>query len=150
MSRARTLPAVEVLLAWREQGLTQQQIADRINEASRARDGSEAVLVSRSAVSVALHRADAADGRDRYSAEIPWSPIAREHQKSHLLTILRTWARVNRNDPTLPDAARRRYENFRARLERDGQVINYDAAQGFHLVKRNPNEEGLIRLPPVG
>lgn len=146
MSRERALPPVGVLLRWRSDGLTQQEMAERINRENRARDP-ELPAVTRSAVSVALHRADAADARDRYSAEIPWAPIAKEHQKSHLLTILRTWARVNRDDPTLPENARRRYENFRARLERDQQVIDYDPSAGFTLVVRQPDDDGLIRRP---
>ncbi len=147
MSRKRSLPPIEVMLRWRDEGLTQQQIADRINvqNATDADPGGEAI--SRSAVSVALHRADQADARDRYYAEIPWSPIAREHQKSHFLTILRTWARVNRDDPTLPAAARKRYESFRLRIERAQQVIDYNTATGFHLVERLPSEHGLIREP---
>ena len=147
MSRERVLPPVGVLLQWRTDGLTQQQMADRINRENHEHNR-DLPLVTRSAVSVALHRADAADGRDRYTAEIPWAPIAKEHQKSHLLTILRTWARVNRGDPTLPDSARQRYENFRARLERDQQVIDYNPAEGFTLVNRQAQDDGLIRRPP--
>lgn len=123
-------------------------MADRINLENRAKSGADAALVTRSAVSVALHRADEADARARYSTEIPWSPIARAHQKSHLLTMLRTWARINRDDPTLPEAARHRFESFRTRLQRDGQVVDYDPTSGFHLVDRRPGiDDGLIRRP---
>ena len=148
MSRHRILPDVDVLLSWRAEGLTQQQMADRINEANKREHGSDFAPVTRSAVSVALSRADKADARPRYPEQIPWSPIAPEHQKSHLLTLLRTWARVVNEDPTVPDAARRRYENFRARLERDGEVVDYNETEGFVLVPRREGiDTGLIRRP---
>ena len=81
-------------------------------------------------------------GRDSVVAD------AREHQKDHLLTMLRTWARINRGDPTVPELARRRFENFRDRLEQDGQVVDYGATEGFHLVPRRRGiDHGLIRKP---
>lgn len=148
VSRERTLPDVEVLVAWRAEGLTQQQMADRINESNRRVLADAYVPVTRSAVSVALSRAAKADTRPRYPNKIPWSPIAPEHQKDHLLTMLRTWARIVHEDPTVPDAARHRYERFRDRLLRDGQVVDYSAAEGFHLVDRRPGvDTGLIRDP---
>ena len=148
MSRARVLPPVDQLLRWRNAGMTQQQMADLINDNNRALLGDDFTPVTRSAISVALSRAHKADKRPSYPQEIPWSPIAREHQKDHLLTMLRTWARINRGDPTVPELARRRFENFRDRLERDGQVVDYGATEGFHLVPRRRGiDHGLIRKP---
>ncbi|MBP7973208.1 MAG: hypothetical protein WBB44_10595 [Candidatus Nanopelagicales bacterium] len=148
MSRQRVLPPVEVLVRWRDEGLTQQQIADRVNTTDERIVSGELAQVTRSAVSVALVRADKADQRNRYSAEIPWSPIRPEHQKDHSLTMLRTWARVNSSDATLPQKARDRYERFAARLERDNVVVDYNEQSGFSLVPRRPGvDTGLIRAP---
>lgn len=136
-----------MLVRWRDEGLTQQQIADRVNATDERITSGEVAPVTRSAVSVALVRADKADQRSRYAVEVPWSPIRPEHQKDHLLTMLRTWARVNAGDATLPDAARDRYERFAARLERDHLVVDYDEESGFSLVPRRPGiDAGLIRV----
>ena len=97
--------------------------ADLINDTNRTQLGDDFTPVTRSAVSVALSRAHKADKRPSYPQEIPWSPIARTHQKDHLLTMLRTWARINHGDETVPEPARRRFENFCARLERDGLTL---------------------------
>ncbi|MGV1037268.1 MAG: hypothetical protein ACOYD0_09620 [Candidatus Nanopelagicales bacterium] len=148
MSRQRVLPPVEVLVQWRDEGLTQQQMADRVNTTDERIVRGELAPVTRSAVSVALVRADQADQRNRYAAEIPWSPIRPKHQKDHLLTMLRTWARVNAGDATLPDRARDRYERFAARLEHDDVVVDYNEESGFSLVPRRPGvDAGLIRVP---
>ncbi|MGA9147739.1 MAG: hypothetical protein WBZ04_09285 [Candidatus Nanopelagicales bacterium] len=148
MSRARVLPPVGQLLQWRTAGLTQQQMADLINKENRERLGNEFTPVTRSAVSVALSRADKADQRPSYPEDIPWTPIAREHQKDHLLTMLRTGARIKRDDQSVPEAARRRYDNFRSRLQRDDQVVDYNDVDGFHLVERRAGiDDGLIRKP---
>lgn len=139
---------MEVLVRWRDEGLTQQQIADRVNSTDERIVSGELAQVTRSAVSVALVRADKSDQRNRYSAEIPWSPIRPEHQKDHSLTMLRTWARVNSSDATLPQKARDRYERFAARLERDNVVVDYNEQSGFSLVPRRPGvDTGLIRAP---
>lgn len=139
---------MEVLVRWRDEGLTQQQIADRVNTTDERIVSGELAQVTRSAVSVALVRADKSDQRNRYSAEIPWSPIRPEHQKDHSLTMLRTWARVNSSDATLPQKARDRYERFAARLERDNVVVDYNEQSGFSLVPRRPGvDTGLIRAP---
>lgn len=135
-------------MRWRDEGLTQQQIADRVNSTDERIVSGELAQVTRSAVSVALVRADKSDQRNRYSAEIPWSPIRPEHQKDHSLTMLRTWARVNSSDATLPQKARDRYERFAARLERDNVVVDYNEQSGFSLVPRRPGvDTGLIRAP---
>ena len=59
--------------------------------------------------------------------------IAREHQKDHLLTMLRTWGSHQPWRSTVPELARRRFENFRDRLEQDGQVVDYGAMRDSTL-----------------
>lgn len=148
VSRERILPPVATLLRWRDEGLTQQQMADRVNSTDPRVVAGEVRPVTRSAVSVALTRADEADQRARYTDEVPWSPIRPEHQKDPLLTMLRTWARINRGDTTIPDTNRARFDSFRRRLERDQQVVDYDPGIGFHLVPRESDiDTGLIRVP---
>jgi len=149
MSRERILPPVQTLVLWRDEGLTGQQMADRVNATDERILRGDAKPVTRSAVSVALARANQADQRQRYGREIPWSPINAKHQKDHFLMLLRTWARVNRGDVAIPIDQLQRYENFAARAARENVVVDYDPIVGFQLVPRRPKiDKGLIREPP--
>lgn len=149
MSRPKLLPDVQTMLRWRdEEGLSQAQIRDRVNEQNRQTMGSEYQPVSRSAVSVALTRAGkTGDGRARYDEAIPWSPIAPEHHNDPTLVKLRTWARIERGDDTVPPRARRSFETFKAHLDATDHVMDYSPETGFTEVKRRPGiDTGLIRL----
>lgn len=149
MARPQILPNVDVLTRYRDQGMTQQQIADRVNDDNRRTMGPDYRAITRAAVSVALHRADESGGqRPRYEEEIPWSPIAKQYYNDYLRTQLRTWARINRGEQDqLTDRALREFASFKKNLEARDAVIHYDDERGFYRVKRRPGiDTGLIRL----
>lgn len=128
--------------------MTQQEIADRVNEENRRILGVDYQAVTRSAVGVALHRAgEAGGGRPRYSEELPWSPVRAEHQHDHLQTMLRVWARLNAGDQSISKRLLKEFESFKRRCDAHGAVVHYDPVEGFVIVKARPGvDTGLIRL----
>lgn len=149
MARRKLLPPIETLLAWRDEGLSQAQIAARVNERNALALGSDFVAVSRSAVSLAFQRAGATgDGRARYSEHIPWSPIRPEHKNQYPHSMLRLWARESLGEALTPAQAAR-LESFRRQLNAVAEVITYDPGNGgfIPVAKRPGIDEGLIRVP---
>lgn len=145
MPRPRLVPADSTLEKWYiEEGLTQQQIVERIWEQDQVR-------VSRSTVAAALTRAGLTD-RVRYDDMIPWR-VKLEHCSHHLLNILRAAAREARGVDVSP-ALQRQLDSFRKRQEAEDCVIAYvpDTEQGWFLVKRReaPLDRGFIRDPDPG
>jgi hypothetical protein len=141
MGRPRLIPSDSTLEKWVEEGLTQQQMVERIYE----QDGIE---VARSSVAVALTRAGLTD-RKRYDDVIPWR-VKLEHSQNHLLNLLRTEARIRRGLPVAP-TAEKNLESFKRRAKRDDCVIAYvpESPDGWYLVPRRPAplDRGLIRDP---
>lgn len=150
MPRPQLLPDTGSLLRMRDvEGLSQRQIRDRVNEENRKTMGASYQPVSRSAVSVALHRAGVTgEGRPRYEEEIPWSPIAKQYINDYRQAQLRTWGRINRGESEqLTPRARQEFTSFKKNLDENDAVIHYDDERGFFAVKRRPGiDTGLIRL----
>ena len=139
MAPPRYLPSVSILEGWIQNGMTHQQIADRIRQDS-------GVTVSRSTVSAALSKAGLTN-RTRYDQQIPWR-VAVEHNRHHLLNMLRLAARQDAG-ADLDDEQVKLIENFRRRLKESGAVVAYerDSPDGWYLVKARPKDTGLIRIP---
>lgn len=149
MPRPQLLPDINKLVEWRDSGMSQTEIRDKINEENKRIMGSNYQPVSRSAVSVAFHRAgETSDGRPRYDEEIPWSPIAKPWINDYRQAQLRTWARINRGEfDQLTDRAKSEFKSFKNNLEQTDAVIHYTDKDGFFAVKRRPGiDTGLIRL----
>lgn len=148
MGRPQLIPNVDTLIKWRDvEGLTQTQITDRINELNKQQDGPSYRPISRSTVSVALHRAGEQQvTRTRYADEIPWSPIKREHANDFRQVMLRCWARTNRG-LKLNRQMQAEYDSFVVRMKDAGAVITYTPERGFFAVKARPGiDTDLIRL----
>lgn len=150
MPRPQLLPNTDRLIYMRDvEGLSQAQIRDRVNEENKTTMGSSYRAVSRSAVSVALHRAgETGEGRPRYREEIPWSPIATVYINDYRQAQLRTWARINHGEQDqLTPRALHEFISFKKNLDAKDAVIHYDDDHGFYAVKRRPGiDTGLIRL----
>ncbi len=148
MGRPQLLPNMKRLLQMRDEGLTQQQIADRVNEENRKILGSSFHPITRSAVGVAMHREGENGGtRPRYYDELPWSPVKAEHQHDHRQAMLRIWARKNAGDEKIPPRLLKEFESFERRCREHNAVIHYDPDQGWLAVKARPGiDTGLIRL----
>lgn len=142
MGRPRLVPSDSVLEQWYvEEGLTQQQIVDRIWDQDKVR-------VARTTVAVALSRAGLTD-RIRYDDQIPWR-VRVEHSSHNLVNILRSAAREARGLPLTP-TSQANLDSFRRRQEEEDCVIAYvpETEQGWWLVRRRPAplDRGLIRDP---
>jgi hypothetical protein len=141
MPASRKLPSESILAGWVEAGLSHQEIVDRIREEFHEE-------VSRSSVSGALSRAGFTKPR-RYEEDIPWSPIAVEHNAAYQLTMLRTGARL-RAGKTVPVREKARFDKWAEELRAKGLVVHYvyDSPQGFFYVKARPGvDTGLVRIP---
>ena len=141
MPAKRKLPSESILAGWVDAGLSHQDIVDRIREEF----GEE---VSRSSVSGALSRAGFTTSR-RYTEDIPWSPIAVEHNASYQLTMLRIGARV-RAGKQVSVRERERFERWARELREKNLVVHYqyDSTKGFYYVKARPGiDTGLVRIP---
>lgn len=140
MGRKRILPSDTTLQKWVEEGLTHDQIADRIGEREGYRPG-------RSSVSAALSKAGFTN-RVRYDEFIPWSPISIEHNGHKFLQNLRVGARIAAG-LNVSKGARQRFENFASNLLSANAIVVYfyDTDKGFYAVHREPDEVGLVRPP---
>lgn len=142
MARERLLPPVSELEAWVNQGMTHDQIVEKIKREKH-------VDVTRSAVSVALSRA----GRTTRTIEdkaVPWV-IRPEHSNKIDLHLLRVHKRITEGEQ-VRDSDRRRYESWKAKLDAEDAVVHYEprSAAGFWWVPRRPGiDNGLIREPDV-
>lgn len=139
MAPPRYIPSDSILKKWLDEGLSHQDIVDRILE----QDG---VRVSKSSVAAAISRAGLSH-RIRHDDYIPWSPIRADHATSYVLTMLRSAARRAHGE-TLPPELEARLDSWIKRLEENSVVVHYDAdtAEGFLFVPRRPCDKGLIRL----
>lgn len=134
-------------MKWVEEGLTHEEITERVEQQTGYRP-------SRSSVSASLSKAGLTTPI-RYTKFIPWRPIKLEHNVHRFLTNLRIGARIDSGMP-VSDAERLRWENFYKNVIDANAIIIYlyDSPEGFYTVHRYPDEEGIVRPPnskyPVG
>ena len=141
MPAPRSLPSDSTLLKWRDEGLTHQQIADRVYDR-------EGVRVTRSAVSVSLHRAGETH-KVRYLEQVPWDRIKAVHNQEYPLTMLRSLARRNRGLP-ISQIQSERLDSWLERLGEEQAVVHYEpqSEHGFYYVPRQPEDgDGYVRKP---
>jgi len=139
MGQYRKLPPKNELEKMLDEGLTHQQIVERIAEETGE-------IVSLSTVSSGLSRMGLTD-RVRYDDFIPWGRISVDHNTAYQLQMLRIGARLNKDLP-VDEKAKGRYERWVAELEEKNLCVHYDIASvaGFHYVARR-DKDGLVRIP---
>lgn len=141
MAPPRFTPSDSTLAKWREEGLTVQEMVDRIRER-------EGVEVAPGTVYAALSRAGLTE-KIRYPDFIPWSPIRADHVSAYPLVMLRLAAR-RAYGQSIPPAREKKLDAWIERLHRDGVVVHYShgTAAGWFYVKARPGiDTGLIRVP---
>lgn len=129
----RVIPGRDTLAHWVDEGLTHQQMADRVFEQTGER-------VTRSAISMALRRHNlVTTDLPRYHEEIPWR-VKVEHLRAYPVRMLRLLGRRNLTGELNP-AEDERLENWLALLEKENAVVAYDpdSTTGFMYV---PREDG--------
>jgi len=137
MSRPQILPNSDELLALSKQGLTHQEIATRITDTT-------GYQVTRSAVSVALHRAGLVDPKERYQDEIPWS-LSGKDLKSYPVRMLRLLARQRRGLSLTVEEAHR-LQSWLLKMEENKAVVAFDPDQNpsiFYVMRRPEDDPEL-------
>ena len=139
MGRPQILPNSDELMALSNEGLTHQEIAERISE----RTG---IPVARSAVSVALHRAGLVEPKERYSEEIPWS-LSGGDLKSYPVRMLRLLARQRRG-LALGEEESKRLQSWLDRMEEEEVVVAHDPDRNpsIFYVRRRPTDDDEIPI----
>lgn len=139
MAAPRLLPPTSELARLVADGLTHQQIADRIEQATGVR-------VSRSTISAALSRAGLSATGNRYRAEIPWR-VKGEHLTQYPARMLRLLGRRN-GGQDLPDDEQERLDAWLEALEEKGLVVAYaPETKGFIYVHADEIHDGLNGIP---
>ena len=139
MPAKRLIPSDSILEKWLNEGLTHQEMVDRIRE-------TENIVVGKSAVAAALSRAGLTN-RIRYETHIPWSPIRSDHGRAYPLTMLRFLARRDAGEQ-LTAAQADRLDSWLQRLEEENAVVDYvyDDPDGFVYRRR---KKGDLKHPPI-
>lgn len=136
------VPPPAELKKLRDQGMTQQQIADRVFEETGHR-------ITRNAVTMALKRAGISGGVRRYDFEIPWKVSAR-HERHYALAMLRALARRRLGLP-LSAEVDKRLDSWLETLDREQWVVGYvaDSEKGFYYVPRlkTDDKNNVVRKP---
>jgi len=128
------VPDKGTLRRWHDEGLTHQQMAERILEETGER-------VSRSAVSMALQRHGITDReKPRYRDEVPWR-VRVQHLRAYPVRMLRLLGRRRAGEELDADAAQR-LAGWLATLAENNAVVAYDpdTDEGFLYVAREPGD----------
>jgi hypothetical protein len=124
---------------WLAEGLTHQQMADRVFELTGHR-------VTRAAITVALSGYGLTSPKPRYKELIPWR-VATEHSKSYPVRMLRYLGRRNMGLP-LTDKESALLDAWLRELQSQNLIVAYDSDddQGFHYIEeqfRDHDDESL-------
>lgn len=125
------------LLRWREQGLTHQQMAERIEKET-------GYPVSRSTVSAMFSRyGETTQPLHKYTEEVPWR-VRQEHATHYAVRMLRLLGRKRAGEVLTP-ANEGRLNTWLRQLEDIGAVVVYvpDTDEGFFYVAGEPDAPGL-------
>lgn len=139
MAAPRLLPPASDLARMVDEGLTHQEIADRILAETGQR-------VSRSTVSVALSRAGLAKDAMRYKSELPWR-VKGDHITQYPARMLRLLGRRNAFIE-LTDEEADRLEAWLDGLQEKGLVVAYcPEGDGFIYVYADEHGDGRDGIP---
>lgn len=117
MPRPRILPSDQQLEQWVKEGLTHEQIAERV----RADTGQ---WVARSSVSVAIARAGLSEHHDRFDEEIPWR-LKGKDLKAYPIRMLRLLGHRRRGHDLTVDE-NRRLDSWLSTMEAHNAVVAFD------------------------
>ena len=143
MGREKVLPDTNTLQRYVDQGLTHDEIAVRIT-------ADTGISVSRSAVSVALHRAGIAANATRYRDHLPWR-VHMDHIRAYPARMLRLLGRRDTDNGPISDTDTKLLDNWLSMLSREQLVIAYDyddpTGQGFHYIdQKHKDHDGPIPI----
>jgi hypothetical protein len=127
MAPTKYTPDRNEFIRWIEEGLTHQQMADRVYERTGHR-------VTREAISVAIGSYGLSKRKMRYKREIPWR-VKEQHATLYPIRMLRLLGRRNFDLPIEPPLEKE-LDSWLSRLDREGLAVGYDPDddQGFHYI----------------
>ena len=145
MAPPQIVPDKNTLARWIKEGLTHQQMADRIFEQSGHR-------VSRNAVSAAMIRYGLSKDGARYKDEIPWRTTM-VHAKAYQLRMLRLLGR-RRAGRKLNKQEAASLDQWLAQLDKEHAIVAYDPASdlGFYYIDaqyKDHDSDIPIRIKPI-
>ena len=125
MAPPQIVPDKNTLQRWIDEGLTHQQMADRVFEMKGQR-------VSRNAISAAMKRYGLSKEGARYAEEIPWR-VNNLHAKAFQLRMLRLLGR-RRTGRELTSAESKQLREWLKRLSDESAIVAYDPDSDRGLV----------------
>lgn len=146
MGRPRIIPDKTTLERWRNEGLTHQQIAERIFEETGHR-------VTRAGVSAAFNKYGLSPEGKRYERTVPWR-VSPKHATANPLKMLRYLGRQLETGD-LDDYSTKLLDSWLEKVNANGWIVAYDPDDelGFHYVdkKWKDNRDKLvpIRRKPI-
>ena len=145
MAPPTLVPDKNTLIRWAEEGLTHQQMADRVLETTGVR-------VTRTAISAAMVRYGlAADGK-RYKDMIPWR-VKVLHAKAYPVRMLRLLGR-RFDGGELNDIENQALDRWLETMKENRTVVAYDPesdAGFFYIDKKHKDHRGSapVRRKPI-
>lgn len=140
MAGRRIIPGRDILAHWVEEGLSQQEMVDRVYDLTGEH-------VTRQAISMALQRHNlTAETRVRYKDELPWT-VAEQHAQAYPARMLRLLGRSRRGEHLSAEDTRR-LTNWLAELREKDLVVGYNPEYegGFAYCDRHPSDS---IMPPI-
>lgn len=140
MAPPKYTPDANTLSRWRDEGLTHQQMADRVFEETGHK-------VSRAAITLCMMNYGLSKPRPRYKDTLPWR-VSLSHIMSYPTRMLRLLGKrlaggeLNPYESNLLD-------QWLANLEEDGLIVAYDPddVTGFHYVDKKFKDHDDPRIP---
>lgn len=134
MPRPRILPSDRTLERWVNEGLTHEQIAERVSKETGH-------YVARSSVSVAIARAGLSATHDRFADEIPWR-LKGKDLRAYPIRMLRLLGHRRRGHDLTVDE-NKRLDSWLAMLDKENAVVAYDpdSTPSVFYVDREPDDE---------
>lgn len=131
MPAIRKLPSNSTLQRWVDEGLSHDQIRQRIREETGQ-------VVARSTVSAALSRAGFTKAQMRYTEEIPWR-VNNRHMREYPVRMLRLLGR-RRAGLSLKSEECKRLDRWLQQLKDENAVVAYapQSEVGFVYTERLP------------
>lgn len=128
------VPDKNTMERWANEGLTHEQMVERIFELTGER-------VTRSTVSMAMSRYGLSKApRQRYREQLPWR-VEMQHIKAYPARMLRLLGRREHGLPLGPEQEKR-LDTWLSLLAEQDAVVAYDpdSDQGFLYVRREPDD----------
>ena len=139
----RVIPGKRQLERWLDEGLTQEQMVDRVLEMTGE-------TVTRAGISAAITREGLASREvPRYHEEIPWR-VRSEHLRSYPVRMLRLLGRRRSGGATLNHEEELRLDRWLTKLSEEGLVVAYDpdSPSGFLYVDREQDDPPRLPIRP--